>query len=125
MHILIYDGECGMCSKFISFIVQINRNSNLYITDFHSNWTKKNMKLDSNIDSMIFLSEGKKYIYSDSILHLLAEANSIFKVLLVFKLIPKVLRDKIYKFLARNRHFFNKSNSCSISSKKNNDLFLS
>src|SRR5699024_5058510 len=125
MQILIYDGECSMCSKFIRFIVRINRNQNLYITDFNSNWTKKNVKLNSNIDSMIFISGGKKYIYSNSILHLLAETNFFLKFLLVFKVFPKILRDKAYKILAKNRNKFNKFDSCPIPTKKENNMFLS
>lgn len=125
MQVLIYDGECSMCSKFIRFIVRINRNQNLYITDFNSNWTKKNIKLNSNIDSMIFISRGKKYIYSSSILHLLAETNFFFKFFLVFKIFPKILRDKVYKILAKNRNKFNKFDSCPIPTKKGNNMFLS
>ncbi|BCC45049.1 hypothetical protein BCJMU02_0358 [Bacillus cereus] len=59
MGILIYDGECNVCSKFIMFIVKINKNPNLNITDFNSNWTKKNIELDVNIDSMIFIANNK------------------------------------------------------------------
>jgi len=73
---------------------------------------------------MIFISKGKKYIYSNSILHLLAETNYFFKFFLVFKLFPKFLRDKTYKILARNRHKFNKFNSCSVPSEKENNMFI-
>lgn len=124
MHVLIYDGECNMCSKFIRFIVRINRNKNLYITDFNSNWTKENITLNPNIDSMIFISKEVSYIYSDSILHLLYETNFIFKPILIFKLLPRTLRNKAYKKLAQNRHKFNRSNSCPIFTKKARSMFL-
>lgn len=45
MKVLIYDGECNMCSKFIRFVVYMNRDTNLYITGFHSTWTKKTLNL--------------------------------------------------------------------------------
>lgn len=124
MQVLIYDGECNMCSKFIRFIVFINRNPNLYITDFNSNWTNKNVKLNPNIDSMIFISKGKKYIYSNSILHLLSETIFMLKPLLIFKLIPKSIRDKAYKILAKNRRNIIKSDFCPIPSPKAKKMFL-
>jgi len=114
-----------MCSKFIRFIVYINRNPHLYITDFNSNWTQENIKLNPNIDSMIFVYQNKQYIYTDAILHLFAEANILFKPVLIFKLIPRLLRDKGYKILAKNRKSIIKSVSrCPIPSKKFKNMFL-
>lgn len=124
VHILIYDGECNMCSKFIRFIVYINRNPHLYITDFNSSWTKENIKLDPNIDSMIFISKDKRYIYTNSILHLIAETNILLKPILILKLIPRPLRDKGYKILAKNRKNIIKSDSCPTPSKKFKSMFL-
>lgn len=124
MQILIYDGECNMCNKFLRFIVYINKNPNLYITNFSSNWTKENIKLDSNIDSMIFLSKNQKYIYTNAILHLFAETNILLKPILLFKFIPKRLRDKGYKLLAKYRKNIIKSDSCPIPSKKFNNMYL-
>ncbi|GAB3802718.1 thiol-disulfide oxidoreductase DCC family protein [Virgibacillus kimchii] len=126
MKVLIYDGECNMCSKFIRFIVRINKNPELFITDFNSNWTKENVQLNPNIDSMIFITENKEYIYSNSILHLLAGTNNLFKPLLILKLIPRKLRDALYKILAKNRRKILKSQSqhCPIPSKKAKKMFL-
>lgn len=125
MEVLIYDGECNVCSKFIRLIVRFNRNSNLYITDFNSNWTQENVMIDSNIDSMIFMTNHKKYYYSDSIIHLLASVNYFFKPILIFKLIPRRVRDRLYKFIAKNRKRILKSSSCSIPSNKAKKMFLS
>ena len=124
MQILIYDGKCNMCSKFIRFIIRVNKNPNLHITDFNSSWTKNNVELNPNVDSMIFISKNKKYIYSNSIIHLLAETNFFLKPLLGLKLIPKPLRDEAYKILARNRKNIIKSDSCPLPSKKAKNMFL-
>lgn len=124
MQILIYDGECNMCSKFIRFIIRVNTNPNLHITDFNSNWTKKNIKLNPNVDSMIFISKGKKHIYSNSIIHLLAETNLFLKPLLGLKLIPKSLRNRAYRILSKNRKNIIKSDSCALPSKKAKNMFL-
>lgn len=62
MLVLIYDGDCNMCSRFIRFILDINTNKKLKITDFESQWTKNNYKVNKNIDSMIFI-KNKNNIY--------------------------------------------------------------
>jgi len=126
MKVLIYDGECNMCSKFIRFIIRVNTNPNLFITDFNSQWTKENVTLDPNVDSMIFILKNKEHIYSNSILHLLAETNIFFKPILIFKLIPKILRDQAYKVLAKNRRkLLNSTSSCPLPSEKAKKMFLS
>src|SRR5699024_9000572 len=123
--VLIFDGECNICSKFIRFIVYVNRNSCLYITDFNSKWTRENIILNSNIDSMIFISNNRKYIYTDSILHVLTETNFLFILLLVLKLIPHILMDMAYKLLAKIRKNIIKATKYPIPSKKFKKIFLS
>ena len=33
--VLIYDGDCDLCSRFINLVVKVNKNDDLYITDFN------------------------------------------------------------------------------------------
>ncbi|GAB6532917.1 hypothetical protein bcgnr5378_31450 [Bacillus cereus] len=124
MGILIYDGECNVCSKFIMFIVKINKNPNLNITDFNSNWTKKNIELDVNIDSMIFIANNKKYIYSDSVIELLCSANKMFMPLKIIKLVPKSCRDRIYKIIAKNRKNIMTNSTCPLPTEKFKSMLL-
>ncbi|RLL43630.1 DUF393 domain-containing protein [Oceanobacillus piezotolerans] len=125
MPVLIYDGECNMCSSFIRFVVKINRNPELNITDFHSNWTKENVTLDPNVDSMIFITRDEQYIYSNAVIHLLVTANPRFSALLLLKLIPRSVRDTFYKFVARNRRKVFQNKTCPMPSKKAREMFLS
>lgn len=124
MEILIYDGECNMCSRFIRFISKVNKNPNLHITDFNSNWTNKNVKLDPSVDSMIFIKKNKKYIYSDSIIELLSSTNRIFIPLKIAKIIPKSCRDRGYKFLAKNRRKILNNNACPLPTDKLKSMYL-
>lgn len=125
MSVLIYDGDCNMCSSFIRFIVKINKNPELLITDFNSNWTKNNVELDPNLDSIIFLKKEKKFIYSDAVIYLLATANIWFRPILLLKFIPTCVRNRVYKFVARNRRKVFSNKSCSVPSRKAREMFLS
>lgn len=114
-----------MCSQFVRFVVKINKNPDLFITDFNSEWTKENVRLSKNLDSMVFMSGFNKYIYSESVLHLMSEIHWVFKPLLLFKVIPKRLRDEGYKFVARNRGRLFKSGACERPSDKFKSMYLS
>ncbi|MDM5450883.1 thiol-disulfide oxidoreductase DCC family protein [Peribacillus simplex] len=122
MLVLIYDGDCNMCSRFIRFILDINTNKKLKITDFESQWTKNNYKVNKNIDSMIFIKKQKQYIYSDAVIHLLMSTHYIFKPLFILKLVPKIIRDNMYKFVAKRRRKILKS--CNLGDRQTKDIFL-
>ncbi|WP_411213796.1 thiol-disulfide oxidoreductase DCC family protein [Terribacillus saccharophilus] len=121
---LIYDGECNLCSNFIRFVIRINKNPRLFITDFNSNWTKENIHVDPNVDSMIFISNDERYIYSDSIINLLKSANKLFYPLVLAKLIPRTVRDAIYRVIARNRRKLFLKKTCPLPSQTEKRMFL-
>lgn len=103
MKVLIFDGDCSFCNFFVRLTVKINQDSNLKITDFNTAWTKENYEQDNDIDSVIYLANGKAYVYSDAVLHLLADANRYFKPVILLKLVPKFIRDSVYKVIAKYR----------------------
>lgn len=122
MNILIYDGQCNMCSNFIRFIIKINKNPDVKITDFDSQWSKDN--IDKSIDSMIFFKNDKKYIYSDAIINIIISANRLFLPLVIVKIIPKFIRNSVYKFIAKRRRKIMKNKTCPLPSKEENNIFL-
>ncbi|MFA9458374.1 thiol-disulfide oxidoreductase DCC family protein [Halalkalibacter sp. AB-rgal2] len=125
MIILIYDSDCNMCSSFIQFIVKRNKNKNLRITGLQSNWTKKNLQLDTNIDSIIFIdSQNKKFYYSSAIIKLFSELQTAYRFLSLLLVIPKPIRDYIYKYIARRRKKISNKFNCPIPSKKFLSMYL-
>ncbi|MGO1923735.1 MAG: thiol-disulfide oxidoreductase DCC family protein [Jeotgalicoccus sp.] len=125
MKVLIFDGECNFCSFFVRFTVDINENPELRITDFTTEWTKENYTPDNDIDSVIYIVDGRTYIHSDAVLHMLADANKLFKPFILFKLIPKFIRDSIYKLIAKHRKNIPVKNICERPNQKFLDMYLS
>ena len=125
MKVLIFDGDCSFCNFFVRFTVRINKNPELRITDFNTDWTKENHNPDDDIDSVIYIAEDKTYIYSDAVLHMLADANRLFKPVVLLKLIPKFIRDTVYKVIAKYRKNIPVKNVCERPSKKFSDMYLS
>ena len=123
--ILIYDGECSLCSKFIAFLVYINSNDELYITDFNSHWTHANISPNVRKDTIIYLKE-KKYYKSDAVIATISEANKAFYLLKLFYLIPRSIRDNIYSYVSQRRYILNKSSNaiCKLPSAKFKEMYL-
>lgn len=124
MKVLIYDGDCNMCSRLIQFVVYINRDKDLYITDFNSQWTKENVDLNSNIDSLTFLNNNQAYYYSDAVIQLASTLHPLFKVVYVAQIVPRGLRDKLYRWIAKNRHRVFKNDQCKMTNDKFRAMYL-
>ena len=124
MKVLIFDGDCSFCNFFVRFTVRINQNPELRITDFNTAWTKDNYTPDSDIDSVIYIAGGRTYIYSDAALRMLADANRLFKPVILLKLIPKFIRDTIYKLIAKYRRSIPVKNVCERPTEKFLDMYL-
>ncbi|WP_208586424.1 thiol-disulfide oxidoreductase DCC family protein [Gracilibacillus suaedae] len=127
MVILVYDGECNFCSKFIKFLLKINKNSSLRVTSFNSKWynefTIKN-GIKDNVDSIILINSNRMYVYSDAILHVIVQANKLFIPLFILKIIPKPIRDFFYKIVAKYRKKLSKPIKCSLPSQNERKYFL-
>lgn len=124
MNVLIYDGDCNMCSRLIRFVVKINRNRHLFITDFNSEWTQNNIEIDERIDSLVYVRNREEYIYSDAVIHLLMDTRKLFRPFVILKVIPKQLRDAAYRWIARNRKRIFSSDSCEMPSEEFKKMYL-
>lgn len=124
MKLLVYDGTCNMCSQFIRFIVKFNKNEELRITSFNSNWYHNNIHEKYNRDSILYISKEKTYTHSDAIINLLADINLIFIPLKILKFFPKVIRNSIYNYISINRYNFLKNSICVLHHKNSNKIFL-
>lgn len=124
MKVLIFDGDCSFCNFFVRFTVRINKNQALHITDFTTEWTKENYKPDSALDSVIYIADDRMYIHSDAVLHMLADANRLFKPVILLKLFPKFIRDTIYKCIAKYRKNIPVKSVCERPNQKFLDMYL-
>jgi predicted DCC family thiol-disulfide oxidoreductase YuxK len=84
----------------------------------------KKHKLEE-IDSIIFITNGKAYSHSDAALEVCKNLDGWYKYLYIFRFIPKVLRDILYKLVAKYRYkVFGKKDSCMMPSIELKDRFL-
>jgi predicted DCC family thiol-disulfide oxidoreductase YuxK len=115
--LVFFDGICGMCNSFIDFLISEDKGDTLRFTPLQGETGKEKLcQSDLNqIDTIIFLTNDKTFYKSDAVLEILMSIGGIWKIVLVFKIIPKFLRDYIYDFIASSRYkWFGKKESCRI-----------
>ena len=72
-------------------------------------------KIPPEIDSVIFIDNGQVYTYSDAALLICKYLDWPAKILFAFIIVPKFIRQPIYKWIAKNRYkWFGKKETCMI-----------
>lgn len=114
-NIVYFDGVCGLCNKFISFLLWADRKKNVLMFATLQGAKAKDLKLDNEnlLGSIVYQKDGQVFLKSSAVLKILKEIGGVWNLLLVTYLIPRFVRDWIYDIIANNRYtFFGKNDSC-------------
>jgi predicted DCC family thiol-disulfide oxidoreductase YuxK len=81
--------------------------------------------LDEIPDSVMFYLDGKLLIRSDAVLAISTYLKRPYAYGTIFKYVPKVLRDAVYRLIAKNRYrWFGKKETCRVPSVDERERFL-
>lgn len=116
--IVIFDGDCAFCNRSVLFILKNARRNDIYVCSSQSD-TGQKLILDNNIEAspsetLIYLEYNRVYIKSNAALNISKSLKSLYPMLIVFKLVPRFIRDGIYDFISKRRKLIIKNNSCSF-----------
>jgi predicted DCC family thiol-disulfide oxidoreductase YuxK len=77
------------------------------------------------LNSVILVQHGKAYQKSNAALEIAKHLSGLWPALYIFKLIPRVIRDRVYDIIAKNRYqLFGRSNECMIPTPERKARFL-
>jgi predicted DCC family thiol-disulfide oxidoreductase YuxK len=77
------------------------------------------------MDSIALIENNRAYTHSDAALEIARNLDGYYRHMYIFRFIPKVLRDAIYRFIAKYRYkVFGKKDSCMMPSNELKDRFL-
>jgi len=86
---------------------------------------KHKFNLPPETDSIIFVHNGKFHIESEAALEIARLLPYPWKLARVFKIVPRTLRDKAYRWIARNRYrWFGKRETCRLPTPEEKVSFL-
>lgn len=116
-HLFIFDGVCNLCHGSVQFLLKHDKRQILSFTSNESETAKaifQQFRVNpSEVDSVMFLENGRLYAYSDAIITSFRHLRFPWKLLSYFGFIPKSVRNGLYKFIARNRYsWFGKKEVC-------------
>lgn len=77
------------------------------------------------LDTIVYYRKSQLLTKSDAALALCLELSMPWRALLIFKIVPKVVRDKMYDFIAKHRYqLFGKKETCRLPGEQERSRFL-
>ncbi|MBK5255554.1 MAG: DUF393 domain-containing protein [Vicinamibacteria bacterium] len=133
-HLVLYDGVCGLCDHFVQFLLRIDRKDTLRFAALQGPigteiLTRHGREADA-LSTVLVISDYEEATSrlldrSDAALFAIASAGGIYRAIGVFRIVPRILRDAIYRMIARWRYrVFGQFDSCPIPKPETRAKFL-
>jgi len=127
--IILFDGICNFCNFWVGFVINRDKNDLFRFAALQSSTgieLLKKYNLDSSSQDTFFLiADNKVYTKSTAALIVCKQLKGIIKILFVFIIIPKFIRDFVYDLIAKNRYrLFGKKEICRIPTEAEMNKFL-
>ncbi|MGH9872340.1 MAG: thiol-disulfide oxidoreductase DCC family protein [Pyrinomonadaceae bacterium] len=132
--IVLYDGVCGLCNHLVQFLLKRDRKDRFRFASLQSEFANRLMTrhgVDPHDLNTVYVvknherSDETLLARSDAILYMLTQLGGIWSLAGIARVLPRGLRDVVYKFVALNRYrVFGKHESCLLPEPKHRAKFL-
>lgn len=128
-NIILFDGVCNLCNSSVNFIIDHDKKNDFRFASLQSeagqDLLKKFHLNVKDFDSIILIENGKHYQRSSAVLKIVKKFPGLWKLLYLFIIVPKPLRDFVYDNIADNRYkWFGKKESCRVPAPELKEKFL-
>ncbi|MEJ7767514.1 MAG: thiol-disulfide oxidoreductase DCC family protein [Chitinophagaceae bacterium] len=127
--IILFDGVCNMCNGLVRFTIKRDRRARINFASMQS--TRGQALLEGiglptdDLNSFVFIEGDRYYLRSTAALKVLKELGGVWKIFYVLTVIPRFIRDYVYRFIAKRRYkIFGRRATCMIPSPDLKSRFL-
>jgi predicted DCC family thiol-disulfide oxidoreductase YuxK len=132
--VLLYDGTCGLCAGSVQFVLRHDPNGSLHFAALQSGFGQAVLARHAElrgVDSMLWVDPGypagsteRVHVLSDAVLRACEYLGGWWGLLRVGRAVPRVLRDSLYRTVARHRHKLVKSEQCLVPTPEQRPRFI-
>ena len=127
--VILFDGVCNLCNSTVQFILKRDKQSRFKFASLQGEFGQRTLSSfglpESSLNSFILLEGEKIYTHSTGALRVLLHLGGVWKLLYVFIIIPRFIRDGVYNIIARNRYkWFGKRSICYLPTVNIKDRFI-
>jgi predicted DCC family thiol-disulfide oxidoreductase YuxK len=128
--ILYYDGECGLCDRFVQFVLKHDPSERFQFATLQSPAGREQLarlKLpEVDLQTMVMVEGDRTYTRSTAALRICRLLAAPWPLLHAFMVVPRPLRDGAYSFIAaRRKLWFRPPDECPVMPPELRRRFLS
>jgi predicted DCC family thiol-disulfide oxidoreductase YuxK len=127
--IVLFDGVCNFCNGSVNFIIKRDKENYFKFAPLQSKIGEELLQkyeIDkAETDSVILIEDEKAYTHSTAALRIARKLNGVWSWLYAFIIVPRGLRDFLYRLFAKNRYrLFGKQDACMMPTPEIRQRFL-
>lgn len=116
--IVLFDGVCNFCDQTVHWLIARDPKAQLRFAPLQSEVTatlREHFAIPEDLRSLIVLADGQLYLQSDAALRIARSLEGWPRMFLLFRIVPRPLRDAAYCLFARHRYaFFGRRDACML-----------
>ncbi|MCU0431187.1 MAG: DCC1-like thiol-disulfide oxidoreductase family protein [Cytophagaceae bacterium] len=127
IHIVYFDGVCGMCNAAVDFIMKRDNRQLFFFSPLQGETARKQIGLKEleKLDTVYYQKGDQLYTKSSAALQIAWTLGGAYRLCMIAWIIPPFLRNLIYDFIAARRYkWFGKKEECRIPSPDERKRFL-
>lgn len=118
-YIILFDGHCNLCNGTVKFVIKRDVAANFSFAALQSSvgqdlLRKFKMSTDT-LGTFVLIQGDGYYVKSTAALRVVKELGGLWRLLYVFILVPRTIRDYLYSLLAKRRYrWFGRLETCML-----------
>ena len=132
--VVLYDGLCGLCDGFVQFLLRHDKKDAFRYapqqSEFARNILARHGLGDGSVETICLIEDcnlptERVLTKSDATLRIAESLGGIWSLALVAKVLPRLVRDALYDFVASNRfRIFGKRSQCRVPTAQDRHKFV-
>lgn len=133
-HLVLYDGVCGLCDRFVRFLIRIDRRDRLRFAALQSplglGILSASGRTGPALSTVVVIADhgtpGARLLErSEAALFAIAATGGPWRAVTALRVVPRFLRDALYALVARSRYrIFGRFEACPLPSPATRAKFL-
>jgi predicted DCC family thiol-disulfide oxidoreductase YuxK len=119
--VVLFDGVCNLCNGAVRFVTRHDRAGRFDFTALQSETGARLLRerghgsAPGEPEALVLIEGAQVYTHSDAALRIARSLDGAWPLLSLLLLVPRVIRDAAYRFMARRRYqWFGRVADCTV-----------
>lgn len=126
--VIVFDGVCVLCNGWVRFLLKHDRVGRYRFAAMQSDAGRALLAMHGldpdDPDSFLLVDGARSWTDSDAIRRVLTGLGGVWRLAAVIAVVPRFVRDPLYRLIARNRYRWFGTTACRVPTDEERARFL-